>query len=190
MASIAMASSLCITKQELPSLRLDIVVSGTMRVVVSLWTSPYNNSVILRFYMLMVTMVNGIDPAMNIEELIALISNLYFQQLISAAGFCHARGVFHDDLKPKNILSDDDGDLKVFDFGLNAIFEQIRGGGLFHTFCGTLAYVAPEVLGRKGYEAAKVDIWSCGVILFVLMAGFAFVYFEDEHDAEAVKRIF
>nr|GEY26584.1 CBL-interacting serine/threonine-protein kinase 12-like [Tanacetum cinerariifolium] len=53
-----------------------------------------------------------------------------------------------------------------------AISDQIRGDGLFHTFCGTPAYVAPEVLRRKGYEAAKVDVWSCGVILFVLMAGY------------------
>ncbi|KAI7757991.1 hypothetical protein M8C21_018712, partial [Ambrosia artemisiifolia] len=94
------------------------------------------------------------------------IARKYFQQLISAVGFCHARGVFHRDLKPENILLDDVGDLKVSDFGLSAISEQIKGDGLFHTFCGTPAYVAPEVLGRKGYEAAKVDIWSAGYLPF------------------------
>ncbi|PWA72452.1 NAF domain-containing protein [Artemisia annua] len=99
-------------------------------------------------------------------------ARMYFQQLISAVGFCHARGVYHRDLKPENILLDEDGNLKVSDFGLSAISDQIRGDGLFHTFCGTPAYVAPEVLRRKGYEAAKVDVWSCGVILFVLMAGY------------------
>nr|QSH71633.1 CBL-interacting protein kinase [Hedychium coronarium] len=96
----------------------------------------------------------------------------YFQQLVSAVGFCHARGVFHRDLKPENLLVDENGDLKVSDFGLSAVAEQSRGGdGLLHTFCGTPAYVSPEVLSRRGYDGAKVDIWSCGVILFVLTAG-------------------
>ncbi|CAL9055089.1 unnamed protein product, partial [Musa banksii] len=96
----------------------------------------------------------------------------YFQQLVSAVAFCHARGVFHRDLKPENLLLDDRGNLKVSDFGLSAVSDQIRQDGLFHTFCGTPAYVAPEVLARKGYDAAKADIWSSGVILFVLMAGY------------------
>ncbi|XP_042395353.1 CBL-interacting protein kinase 19-like isoform X2 [Zingiber officinale] len=96
----------------------------------------------------------------------------YFQQLISAVSFCHARGVFHRDLKPENLLLDDNGDLKVSDFGLSAVAEQMHVDGLLHTFCGTPAYVAPEVLSRRGYDGAKVDVWSCGVILFVLMAGY------------------
>nr|XP_043623402.1 CBL-interacting serine/threonine-protein kinase 12-like isoform X2 [Erigeron canadensis] len=103
-------------------------------------------------------------------------------------GFCHARGVFHRDLKPENILLDEDGNLKVSDFGLSAISDQIRGDGLFHTFCGTPAYVAPEVLGRKGYEAAKVDVWSCGVILFVLMAGY--LPFNDQNVMVMYKKIY
>ncbi|KAL6538683.1 Non-specific serine threonine protein kinase [Orobanche gracilis] len=83
------------------------------------------------------------------------------------------RGVYHRDLNPENILRDEVGILKVSDFGLSAIAEQIKQEGLFHTFCGTPAYVAPEILSRKGYDAAKVDIWSCGVVLFVLMADFS-----------------
>ncbi|KAJ8460756.1 hypothetical protein OPV22_033682 [Ensete ventricosum] len=96
----------------------------------------------------------------------------YFQQLISAVAFCHARGVFHRDLKPENLLVDERGDVKVSDFGLSAVAEQKRADGLFHTFCGTPAYLAPEVLSRRGYDGAKVDVWSCGIILFVLMAGY------------------
>ncbi|PKU71358.1 CBL-interacting serine/threonine-protein kinase 11 [Dendrobium catenatum] len=99
-------------------------------------------------------------------------SRKFFHQLIFAIAFCHARGVFHRDLKPENLLLDDSGNLKVSDFGLSAVAEQIRSDGLFHTLCGTPAYVAPEILSRKGYEGAKVDIWSCGVILFVLSAGY------------------
>ncbi|XXG39946.1 hypothetical protein AAC387_Pa01g0777 [Persea americana] len=100
------------------------------------------------------------------------LSRRYFQQLISAVGFCHSRGVFHRDLKPENLLLDESGDLKVSDFGLSAVSEQIRNDGMFHTLCGTPAYVAPEILAKKGYDGAKVDIWSCGVILFVLNAGY------------------
>lgn len=111
----------------------------------------------------------------------------FFQQLISAVGFCHSRGVFHRDLKPENILLDDNGDVKVSDFGLSAISEQIQGDGLFHTLCGTPAYVAPEILGRKGYDAAKADIWSCGIILFVLMAGY--LPFHDRNIMVMYKKI-
>uniref|UniRef100_A0A803NGB2 non-specific serine/threonine protein kinase n=1 Tax=Cannabis sativa TaxID=3483 RepID=A0A803NGB2_CANSA len=112
----------------------------------------------------------------------------YFQQLISAVSFCHARGVFHRDLKPENLLLDENGNLKVSDFGLSAVSDQIRQDGLFHTFCGTPAYVAPEVLARKGYDAAKVDIWSCGVILFVLMAGY--LPFHDQNIMAMYKKIY
>ncbi|EYU28098.1 hypothetical protein ABFS82_13G095400 [Erythranthe guttata] len=116
------------------------------------------------------------------------VARKYFQQLISAVSFCHARGVYHRDLKPENILLDEDGNLKVSDFGLSAISEQIKQDGLFHTFCGTPAYVAPEVLARKGYDAAKVDIWSCGVILFVLMAGY--LPFHDQNVMAMYKKIY
>jgi serine/threonine protein kinase len=112
----------------------------------------------------------------------------YFQQLISAVGFCHARGVFHRDLKPENLLLDENGDLKVSDFGLSAVSEQFRQDGLLHTFCGTPAYVAPEVLARKGYDGAKVDIWSCGVILFVLMAGY--LPFHDQNVMAMYRKIY
>ncbi|XP_043701679.1 CBL-interacting serine/threonine-protein kinase 12-like [Telopea speciosissima] len=116
------------------------------------------------------------------------VARKYFQQLISAVGFCHARGVYHRDLKPENLLLDENGDLKVSDFGLSAVSDQMRQDGLFHTFCGTPAYVAPEVLARKGYDGAKVDIWSCGVILFVLMAGY--LPFQDQNIMQMYKKIY
>ncbi|KAJ0977366.1 hypothetical protein J5N97_012840 [Dioscorea zingiberensis] len=112
----------------------------------------------------------------------------YLQQLVSAVAFCHARGVFHRDLKPENLLLDENGDLKVSDFGLSAVSDQIRQDGLFHTFCGTPAYVAPEVLARRGYDAAKADIWSCGVVLFVLMAGY--LPFHDQNLMAMYRKIY
>lgn len=112
----------------------------------------------------------------------------YFQQLISAIDFCHSRGVFHRDLKPENLLLDEEGNLKVTDFGLSAFTEHLRQDGLLHTTCGTPAYVAPEVIGKKGYDGSKADIWSCGVILYVLLAGF--LPFQDENIMAMYKKIY
>ncbi|XP_022961147.1 CBL-interacting serine/threonine-protein kinase 24 isoform X2 [Cucurbita moschata] len=97
-------------------------------------------------------------------------SRRYFQQLIDAVAHCHSKGVYHRDLKPENLLLDADGNLKVSDFGLSALSQQ--GVELLHTTCGTPNYVAPEVLRGQGYDGAAADIWSCGVILYVLMAGY------------------
>ncbi|KAJ7951368.1 Non-specific serine/threonine protein kinase [Quillaja saponaria] len=94
----------------------------------------------------------------------------YFQQLINAVDYCHSRGVYHRDLKPENLLLDKSGVLKVSDFGLSTFSQQ--EDGLLHTACGTPNYVAPEVLNDRGYNGTSSDIWSCGVILFVLMAGY------------------
>ncbi|XP_019170795.1 PREDICTED: CBL-interacting serine/threonine-protein kinase 6 [Ipomoea nil] len=112
----------------------------------------------------------------------------YFQQLISAIDFCHSRGVYHRDLKPENLLLDEDGYLKVTDFGLSAFSDHLRQDGMLHTTCGTPAYVAPEVIAKKGYDGAKVDIWSCGVILYVLLAGF--LPFQDDNIVAMYRKIY
>ncbi|OIT03022.1 PREDICTED: CBL-interacting serine/threonine-protein kinase 6-like [Nicotiana attenuata] len=115
------------------------------------------------------------------------IARGYFQQLISAIDFCHSRGVYHRDLKPENLLLDEEGNLKVTDFGLSAFSDHLRQDGLLHTTCGTPAYVAPEVIGNNGYNGATADIWSCGVILYVLIAGF--LPFQDENIMAMYKKI-
>ena len=100
------------------------------------------------------------------------VERKYFRQLVNAVDFCHSRGVYHRDIKPENLLLDENENLKVSDFGLSALAESRRKDGLLHTICGTPAYVAPEVIKRKGYDGEKADVWSCGVILYVLMAGY------------------
>lgn len=115
------------------------------------------------------------------------IARWIFQQLISALDCCHRRGVYHRDLKLENLLIDEDGSLKVSDFGLSALSESTHQDGLLHTICGTPAYVAPEVINRKGYDGAKADIWSCGVILFVLLAGH--LPFQSSNLMEMYKKI-
>ncbi|CAM8889740.1 unnamed protein product [Rhodiola kirilowii] len=116
------------------------------------------------------------------------VARNYFQQLISAVDYCHSRGVSHRDLKPENLLLDENENLKISDFGLSAIPEQLRNDGLLHTQCGTPAYVAPEVIRRKGYDGSKADLWSCGVILYVLLAGY--LPFQDVNIMKMYRKIF
>ncbi|XP_062188284.1 CBL-interacting protein kinase 31-like isoform X2 [Phragmites australis] len=111
----------------------------------------------------------------------------YFQQLINAVDYCHSRGVYHRDLKLENLLLDISGNLKISDFGLSAISEQVKADGLLHTTCGTPNYVAPEVIDDKGYDGALADLWSCGVILFVLLAGY--LPFEDDNVVSLYNKI-
>ncbi|KAJ8750757.1 hypothetical protein K2173_015938 [Erythroxylum novogranatense] len=92
-----------------------------------------------------------------------------FQQLIDAVDYCHNRGVYHRDLKPENLLLDGKGNVKVSDFGLSALRKP---GGILTTACGSPCYVAPELLANKGYDGAAADVWSCGVILFEILAGY------------------
>lgn len=115
------------------------------------------------------------------------VARKYFQQLINAVDFCHSRGVYHRDIKPENLLLDENDNLKVSDFGLSALAESKWQDGLLHTTCGTPAYVAPEVIGRKGYDGAKADIWSCGVVLYVLLAGY--LPFHDSNLMEMYRKI-
>ncbi|KAK9922967.1 hypothetical protein M0R45_031403 [Rubus argutus] len=116
------------------------------------------------------------------------VARKYFQQLISAVDFCHSRGVSHRDLKPENLLLDENGDLKVSDFGLSALPEQYWSDGMLHTQCGTPAYVAPEILRKKGYDGAKADLWSCGVVLFVFLSGY--LPFRDENVMKTYRKVF
>ncbi|KAH0701431.1 hypothetical protein KY285_015709 [Solanum tuberosum] len=98
-------------------------------------------------------------------------ARFYFHQLVSALHFCHQNGVTHRDIKPQNILLDQNNNLKISDFGLSALPEQLKNG-LLHTACGTPGYTAPEVAYRKGYNGEKADSWSCGVILFAFLSGY------------------
>ncbi len=99
----------------------------------------------------------------------------YFHQLISGIEYCHSMGTSHRDLKPENLLLDEQDNLKISDFGLSALYQKAGGEGpkekLLFTTCGTPNYVAPDVLKETGYSGYAADIWSCGVILYVMLCG-------------------
>ncbi|KAL8153220.1 hypothetical protein V2J09_010980 [Rumex salicifolius] len=138
-------------------------------------------------YIVLEVVTGGENKIVNIGRLKEYEARKYFQQLINAVDYCHSRGVFHRDLKPENLLLDANGILKVSDFGLSALAQQVGEDGLLHTTCGTPYYIAPEVIRNKGYDGAKADLWSCGVILFFLMAGF--LPFEDMNLMALYKKI-
>lgn len=92
----------------------------------------------------------------------------FFQQIISAVEYCHRHKIVHRDLKPENLLLDDNLDVKIADFGLSNIMTD---GNFLKTSCGSPNYAAPEVISGKLYAGPEVDVWSCGVILYVMLCG-------------------
>lgn len=106
-------------------------------------------------------------------ELDEKLARKYFQQLIDGVDYCHRRGVCHRDLKPENLLVDENGTLKITDFGVSSMKGGVSGSDLLYTACGTPYYCAPEIINgaEEGYSGVKIDAWSCGIILFLLLTG-------------------
>ncbi|KAF1318650.1 Camk/camk1 protein kinase, partial [Globisporangium splendens] len=102
------------------------------------------------------------------------------KNLAGALLYCHDKGIAHRDLKPENLLyrcTDEDAEIKIADFGLAKL---VKGDSLMQTACGTPGYVAPEILEGRPY-GAEVDLWSLGVIAYILLCGFPPFY--DENNA-------
>ncbi|ODV91160.1 hypothetical protein CANCADRAFT_20657, partial [Tortispora caseinolytica NRRL Y-17796] len=92
----------------------------------------------------------------------------FARQIVSAVEYCHRNSVVHRDLKIENILISATGDIKIIDFGLSNLYSP---QSLLNTFCGSLYFAAPELLNARRYVGPEVDIWSFGVVLYVLVCG-------------------
>ena len=93
----------------------------------------------------------------------------YFRQILSGLSYCHRFGICHRDLKPENLLlNKEHNTIKIADFGMAALQPA---GSLLSTFCGSPHYASPEILIGLKYKGDKTDIWSLGIILFVLLCG-------------------
>jgi len=109
-----------------------------------------------------------IEPDLGMHPALA---QRYFGQLISAVDYLFGQGITHRDLKPENILLDDADNLKLTDFGMATMFKHKDSERKLAKCCGTLPYVAPEVLLGGEFYARPADIWSCGIILVAMLAG-------------------
>ncbi|XP_032517934.2 serine/threonine-protein kinase SIK2 [Danaus plexippus] len=91
-----------------------------------------------------------------------------FWQILSAVEYCHERRIVHRDLKAENLLLDANMNIKIADFGFSNYYAT---GELLATWCGSPPYAAPEVFEGKRYTGPEIDIWSLGVVLYVLVCG-------------------
>lgn len=114
------------------------------------------------------------------------VAHFYFAQLVSAISWCHSKGVAHRDIKPENMLLSGEGNLKLADFGLATMFIEPRSAKrkTCGMVCGSPPYIAPEILAvghanqkrkqgeeKVGYDPQIADVWSCAIVLFVLLVG-------------------
>ncbi|CCE86017.1 Piso0_005661 [Millerozyma farinosa CBS 7064] len=108
----------------------------------------------------------------------------FFQQITAAVEYCHRHKIVHRDLKPENLLLDDHLNVKIADFGLSNIMTD---GNFLKTSCGSPNYAAPEVISGKLYAGPEVDVWSSGVILYVMLCGR--LPFDDEFIPALFRKI-
>ena len=131
------------------------------------------------------------DRISSSNHLSEKVSKYIMKQLLSAVDFCHENGIIHRDLKPENILIESKEDarnefftIKLIDFGTS---DKLSKGKMCKVQIGTPFYIAPEVLSNSYNE--KCDLWSCGVILYIMLCGDPPFYGDTDDEIYAsVKR--
>lgn len=110
-----------------------------------------------------------------------------FRQIVAALLYCHRIKIHHRDLKPENILIDAENlTIKLVDFGMAALQPE---GRWLSTPCGSPHYAAPEVIRYKQYDGGQADVWSCGVILYVMLTGQPPFTYNDRQDLTHLFKI-
>merc|ERR1719450_1504017 len=105
------------------------------------------------------------------------VARNFFCQMLDGVAYCHLAAVAHRDLKLENVLLNEQGALKLIDFGLSHVYPRQADGSVdrskpLRDVCGSKSYAAPEVLGGRGYDGFAADMWSLGVCLFAMLSGF------------------
>ncbi|KAJ7074740.1 CAMK/CAMKL/Kin1 protein kinase [Mycena amicta] len=122
-------------------------------------------------YYMVFEYVNGgqmLDYIISHGRLRERVARKFARQIASALDYCHRNSVVHRDLKIENILISQSGNIKIIDFGLSNLYDPAAH---LATFCGSLYFAAPELLNAKVYTGPEVDVWSFGVVLYVLVCG-------------------
>lgn len=112
------------------------------------------------------------------------MSRKYFRQIVSAVEYCHSNSVVHRDMKIENVLIDSNDNALLIDFGLSNFYDA---EGFLGTFCGSLYFAAPELLSGKPYRGPEIDVWSLGVVLYVMVCGR--VPFDDKNTQSLYQKI-
>uniref|UniRef100_T1IL91 non-specific serine/threonine protein kinase n=1 Tax=Strigamia maritima TaxID=126957 RepID=T1IL91_STRMM len=163
-----------IDKSQLDSVNLQKVYREVQ--IMKLLNHPH----IIKLYQVMETknMIYLVSEYANNGEIFDFIANRgrlqeplarkLFGQILSAVTYCHSRRIVHRDLKAENLLLDLNSNIKIADFGFSNFYtpnEQLA------TWCGSPPYAAPEVFEGKKYTGPEIDVWSLGVVLYVLVCG-------------------
>ena len=131
-----------------------------------------------RMYMIMELAPNGdlLDRVRKMKKIPEQQAAVWFSQLVNGMEYCHDKGVVHRDLKCENLILDAENNLKVTDFGFARAGMKPKDGmvPLSETYCGSYAYAPPEILTGTPYPPQYADIWSMGVVLYVMVSKTAY----------------
>jgi calcium/calmodulin-dependent protein kinase I len=168
--------SLCKNKPEMLTNEVDILLRVQHQNIIAL-RDIFDTPDKMMLCMELVTGGELFDRIVEREQFNETEAKEVMRQLFSAMAYLHNVGIVHRDLKPENLLlsSEKDNVIKIADFGLSKIYTE----EMMSTACGTPGYVAPEILECAGYTK-QIDMWSCGVIMYILLCGYPPFYNESD----------